>query len=77
MLAEAAMLEEGDDERKYLERHPDFYSLRPHLSPQVFSGPRARTLIAGSTIPTLISDLVDEVGTNRKRVGFKLISVCR
>lgn len=51
----------------YLERHKDFYSLRPHLDEVINN---YRTVASDSDMPALLSYLVDEIG--RIERGWKL-----
>jgi hypothetical protein len=68
MLSQAATSEvkNDDDVIRFLERHHDYYSLKPYIRGVLPTGkPRARISIAGSpdlTIPELLNDLIEAVG---------------
>lgn len=56
----------------YLERHKDYYSLRPHLSKKTFSELcRARSFTLGSTISPPLKFILDDI--DRLEKEWKLV----
>ena len=54
-----------------LERHEDFYSLKPHLSRNTISEIyRTRTFIVGSTIHTPLALIIDEISIIERKWGL-------
>ncbi len=54
-----------------LERHPDYYSLQPHLSRKTrahIAG--SRTFVVGSTIDTALLYILEEIGNLEKKWGL-------